>query len=67
MRINLGAFDRWLRIIVGLVIMSLVFWGPESKWGWLGLIPFLTGLAGNCPLYQLFGWSTGSPNPRSTV
>ena len=55
---NIGMFDRWLRIIAGVLIVSLVFTGPRTSWGWLGLVPLATGLAGYCPLYQLFGWST---------
>ncbi len=52
---NIGTGERLLRIIVGLIIISLVFWGPESAWGWLGLIPLLTGLSGFCPLYSIMG------------
>ena len=55
---NLGVLDRWLRVIAGVLIVSLVFTGPRSSWGWLGLVPLITGLAGYCPLYHLFGWST---------
>lgn len=56
--INEGGVDRALRVVVGLVGISLVFLGPGSPWGWIGLVPLLTGLAGTCPLYTLFGWST---------
>ena len=67
MRTNVGMFDRWLRIAAGLVILSLGFVGPRSNWGWLGLIPLLTGLVGTCPMYQIFGWSTCKPNTRSAA
>ena len=50
---NTGMGERVLRVIVGLVVISLVFWGPKSAWGWLGLIPLLTGLSGYCPLYTI--------------
>jgi hypothetical protein len=56
--INEGAIDRGLRVIVGLVGISLVFFGPKTPWGWIGLLPLLTGLAGTCPLYTLLGLST---------
>ncbi len=56
--INEGTLDRTLRVLVGLVGLSLVFFGPKSAWGWIGLLPLLTGLLGSCPLYTLFGWST---------
>lgn len=55
---NVGGIDRVLRIIVGLVLIALVFVGPQSPWGWLGLVPLLTGLVGTCPLYSLMGLST---------
>lgn len=66
MSINVGTFDRWLRVVAGLVILSLVFVGPRSAWGWLGLVPLLTGLFGYCPMYQVFGLST-CRTPRSTA
>ncbi|HET9426675.1 MAG TPA: DUF2892 domain-containing protein [Gemmatimonadaceae bacterium] len=67
MRANTGTLDRWVRVIVGLVILSLVFFGPRSGWGWLGLIPLLTGVSGYCPLYQLLGRSTGRAKPHSAA
>jgi hypothetical protein len=56
--INEGSIDRAIRVIVGLVLVSLVFVGPETPWGWIGLLPIATGLAGTCPLYTLLGIST---------
>lgn len=61
MKINEGTIDRAIRVIVGLVLISLVFIGPQSPWGWIGLIPLLTGLVGFCPMYTLFGMSTCKP------
>lgn len=61
MRVNVGSLDRWLRVIAGIVLLSLVFVGPRTSWGWLGLIPLVTGLAGYCPMYRLLGLSTGKP------
>ena len=55
---NEGTLDRALRILVGVVLVSLVFVGPQSAWGWVGLVPLLTGLVGYCPAYSLFGWNT---------
>ncbi len=55
---NVGGIDRVLRIVVGLVVLSLYFWGPQTPWALLGLIPLLTGLVGFCPAYRLFGLST---------
>jgi len=58
MKTNEGKLDRILRIVVGLGLLSLVFVGPQTLWGLVGLVPLLTGLAGYCPLYQVFGFNT---------
>ena len=55
---NESKFDRWLRVALGIAMLSLVFIGPRTAWGWLGLIPLATGLAGFCPLYRVVGVST---------
>ena len=52
---NIGGIDRPLRIIVGLILISLVFVGPQTPWGWLGLIPLLTGAFGFCLVYKILG------------
>ena len=57
---NEGNLDRILRVIVGAAVISLVFVGPQSAWGWVGLVPLITGLVGNCPVYSLFGISSCS-------
>ncbi len=55
MPINVGTIDRALRAIVGLVLIALVFVGPQTAWGWIGLVPLLTAVVGFCPAYTLFG------------
>jgi len=55
---NEGTIDRLLRVIVGLVLIALVFVGPRSAWGWIGVVPLLTGLVGLCPIYSLLGINT---------
>lgn len=55
---NEGMIDRILRVIVGAGLISLVFVGPQTPWGWIGVIPLATGLIGWCPLYSLLGIST---------
>lgn len=57
---NEGTFDRALRVLVGLVLLALVFVGPQSPWGWIGIVPLLTGLVGICPAYSLLGIRTCS-------
>jgi hypothetical protein len=57
--------ERTLRVLVGLGVLSLVFVGPKTPWGYLGLLPVVTGLSGICPLYSIFGFSTCRVAPRS--
>ena len=61
---NEGLVDRSVRIVLGLVLLSLVFVGPQTAWGWIGLVPLLTGIVGICPVYSLFGIRT-CPMPKS--
>ncbi len=60
---NVGGIDRTLRIVVGAVLILLVFVGdrvglPIGNWGWLGLIPLMTGFLQTCPVYSLIGMNT---------
>jgi len=57
---NIGVVDKGLRILIGIIGVTLVFFGPQTVWGWLGLVPLLTGLINFCPLYKLLGISTQS-------
>jgi hypothetical protein len=57
---NEGTIDRALRVIAGLVLLSLVFIGPQTMWGLIGIVPLVTGLIGNCPLYSILGINTCS-------
>ncbi len=58
MKINEGTVDRALRIVLGLVLLALVFVGPKTMLGLIGIVPLATGLVGFCPLYRLVGMST---------
>jgi Protein of unknown function (DUF2892) len=60
---NEGTIDRAIRIVLGLGLLSLVFVGPQSSLGYIGLIPLVTGLIGFCPLYRVFGLRT-CPVPK---
>ena len=64
MQRNIGSTDRIIRIIVGVVLLSLVFIGPRSAWGYLGLIPLVTALVGYCPMYRVIA-AFRSPARRS--
>ena len=57
---NESSIDRALRVVIGIVVLSLVISGPKTMWGLLGLVPLLTGLVGFCPLYRVLGISTCS-------
>jgi hypothetical protein len=50
---NVRGADRVIRIVAGIGLLALVFVGPQSPWGWLGLVPLITGVVGFCPLYLL--------------
>lgn len=58
---NEAAWDRGLRILLGVVLVGLTFLGPKTAWGLLGVVPLATGIAGSCPLYALVGASTRPP------
>ncbi|CAG0124274.1 hypothetical protein RHDC2_00454 [Rhodocyclaceae bacterium] len=58
MKLNVGGVDRTLRIVVGLVLIGLTLAGQIGVWGWIGLLPLLTGLFRFCPAYTLFGMNT---------
>lgn len=58
MTVNIGFIDRILRIIAGLALISLAFVGPHTVWGWVGVIPVITGLTGWCGAYTLLGINT---------
>lgn len=62
---NESSADRGMRIAIGLIVLSLVFIGPKSLWGLVGLVPLATGLIGSCPMYTLFGISTCATAPRA--
>ena len=63
---NEGTLDRALRVILGIVLLSLLFIGPKTAWGLLGFVPLLTGLVGYCPLYRILGVTTCGRPPSAT-
>jgi len=50
--------ERVLRVLLGIGLLSIVFVGPQTYWGLIGIVPLVTGLIGTCPLYSLVGFST---------
>ena len=55
---NVGGIDRILRIVVGIALIALAATGTVGLWGYIGVLPLLTGLVGWCPPYAIFGWNT---------
>lgn len=55
---NEHSVERVIRVLVGMGLLALVFVGPKTPWGYLGIIPLVTGLSGTCPVYTLLGIST---------
>lgn len=58
MKTNIGAVERPIRILLGLAITSLAFWGPETPWAYLGLILVVTGFIKYCPIWHALGINT---------
>ena len=58
MQVNVGTVDRVLRIVVGLVFIGLAATGRIGAWGWIGIVPLLTGIVRVCPAYSILGVKT---------
>ena len=58
MKKNEGNLDRGFRIVLGLALIGAAVAGPAAPWGYIGIVPVLTGALGWCPLYTVFGFST---------
>jgi hypothetical protein len=58
MKTNEGRLDRVLRIVAGLVLIGLAATGTVGLWGYIGVVPLLTGAIGWCPVYTLLRINT---------
>ena len=58
MKMNVGGIDKILRIVVGIALIAMTLMGVICAWGWIGVVPLLTGLFGVCPLYSIVGMNT---------
>ena len=65
MKTNVGGIDKILRIVVGIALIAMAALGVVGTWGWIGVVPLLTGLLGTCPGYSLLGMNT-CPLKKST-
>ena len=63
MTVNVGVMDRALRILIGLALIAFAIplGFPNTGWnwiGWIGVVPIVTAVVGNCPAYSVFGFSS---------
>jgi len=58
MRKNEGNVDRALRVVAGLLLIGLAATNSVGMWGYIGVVPLLTGVVGMCPLYSVLGINT---------
>lgn len=58
MTVNVGTTERIIRAAIGLILLSLVFIGPHTWWGLIGLVPLATAAFSFCPIWQLLGVNT---------
>ena len=59
-QLNVGNIDQALRILLGLVLIGLAAGGAIGAWGFIGIVPLLTGVVARCPLYTVLRISTTS-------
>ncbi len=64
MKINAGMPDRMIRALVGIVLIALTLTGTIGAWGWIGVLPLLTGIVGYCPMYTVLKMSTCKRKPQ---
>lgn len=58
MKQNAGTIDRMLRVLFGAILVLLSVQGTLGYWGYLGVLPIITGLIGFCPAYPILGINT---------
>jgi hypothetical protein len=56
--VNEHPMERVARVALGVALVALAGMGTIGAWGYIGVVPILTGVAGTCPLYSVFGFST---------
>lgn len=64
---NIHKVERVARVVAGLFLVSLAFWGPTNAWFLMGAVPVLTGLLGWCPPYTLLGINTCKIGSKESV
>ena len=64
MKMNVGNIDRVLRIVAGIILITLAATGIFAPWGWIGIVPLLTGTFKFCPAYALLGMNSCPMNSK---
>jgi hypothetical protein len=64
MQVNEGTVDRALRVVAGLALIGMAATHVVGLWGYIGVVPLLTGAVGMCPLYSVLGINTCPVNRR---
>jgi len=58
LKTNEHPVERVLRVALGVALVGMAVSGTIGAWGYIGVVPLLTGALGSCPLYSIFGIST---------
>lgn len=58
MKLNVGTLDRSVRIFLGLALLGFTITQQIGPWGYIGILPLVTGILGRCPAYSVFRIST---------
>lgn len=59
MKKNMGNVERWLRVVIGVILIALALMGKVGIWGYIGIVPLVTGLLSFCPVYRFLGLNRG--------
>lgn len=65
--VNEHPMERIARVVLGVALIGLALTGTFGAWAYIGVVPLVTGVVGNCPLYSVLGISTcptRTPSPR---
>ena len=71
---NLNIVAQLLRVIFGALLIALAWYGPQTtilapelmnlwNFGWLGIVPLVSGIAAFCPIYAVLGLGH-KPKPK---
>ena len=54
LKVNEHPVERAARVVLGVALIAMAAMGTIGVWGYIGVVPLLTGAVGSCPLYTLF-------------